>query len=247
MRAFVQQLLDAARATLELAGPVALIADDSNGRDVAPWMRRHFAGQLVLDCRVPSGRRDDDELDLGDLPVENESLRTLLCLDLLHRFEETAALLRLALPLLAPGGMALVTANIGNARPREGLSRVLTPVGLEKLVAELDAAILGWQGDPDFPNSLFLVACRSPVPSRFANQAGRFIDTFQTSQRSVVIDDDWPARLRQWLRRWFSRREASAEEASAAPTSFLLHLPGATDWREALLSWPPAQDVASRG
>ena len=190
MCAFVQQFLDAAAATLELAGPVALIADDSNSRAAGHWLRGQFAGQLVLECRVPAGRRDDDEFELGDLPVENESLRTLLCLDLLHRFEETAALLRLALPLLAPGGMALITANIGNSRPQEGLSRMLTPVGLERLVANLDAAILGWQGDPDFPDSLFLVASRSPVPPRFANAAGRFIDTFQLSharQRSRTI------------------------------------------------------------
>ncbi len=247
MRAFVQQFLHAAVANLELAGPVALIANDGNSRGAAQWMRHHFAGQLALDCRVPAGRQDDEELDLGDLPVEKESLRTLLCLDFLHRFEETAALLRLALPLLAPGGMALVTAHIGNARPREGLSRVLTPVGLEKLVANLDAAILGWQGDPDFPDSLFLVACRSPVPPRFANFAGRFIDAFQSGQCTAPIQNDWSARLRQWLRRWLTQHDANAEQASSTATSFLLHLPGAADSREALLSWPPAQDVASRG
>jgi hypothetical protein len=246
MRAFVQQFLDSAAATLDLAGPVALIADDSNSRIAGQWLRRQFAGQLVLDCRVPAGRSDDDELELGDLPVENESLRTLVCLDLLHRFEETAALLRLALPLLAPGGMAMITAQIGNARPREGLSRVLTPVGLERLVANLDAAILGWQGDPDFPDSLFLVACRSPVPPRFANNAGRFIDTIQSCQRVAAVEDDWSARLRKWLRR-LVRGDEQAAAASSTATSFLLHLPGATDWREALLSWPPAQDVATRG
>ncbi len=195
MRDFVRQFLTSAATTLDLGGPVALIAGERDGGEAARWMRRQFSGQMVLDCRVPGAHHADEELDLGRLPVENDSLQTLLCIDLLRRFEETAELLRLSLPLLAPGGLVLVTADIGDARPQAGLSRVLTPVGLERLVADLDAAILGWQGDPDFPSSIFLVASRGPVVPRFAHSAGRFIETFQWNQRLDASAPKWTGRF----------------------------------------------------
>ena len=243
MRDFVRQFLAAAATTLDLDGPVALIATGRKSGEAGNWMRRQFAHQLALDCRVPSAGSIDAEIDLASLPVESESLRTLLCLDLLRRFEETAELLKLSLPLLAPGGMVLVTADIGSARPQAGSSRVLTPLGLERLVADMDAAILGWQGDVDFPNSLFLVACRSPVTPRFAHRAGRFIEAFQGTQPASAGPFRWPVRLWRSLKEWRPRRVDQA----ATSTSFLLHLPRAADWKEALLNWPPGREVPGAG
>ena len=71
MRAVVRQFLTTAARTLELDGPVALIATDETASDAASWVRRHFAGKLALDCRVPSRRSLDAELDFQDLPSGN--------------------------------------------------------------------------------------------------------------------------------------------------------------------------------
>ncbi|HEY4313003.1 MAG TPA: hypothetical protein VGN12_26360 [Pirellulales bacterium] len=247
MRDFVRQFLTSASTTLELGGPVALLAGERASGEAADWLRRQFAGELVLNCQVPTLPNARRELDLGNLPVECDSLQTLLCLDLLTRFEETAELLQISLPLLAPGGMVLITADIGNERPQAGLSRVLTPVGLERLVADLDAAILGWQGDPDFPSSLFLVACRSPVAPRFAHSAGRFIEAFQWNQRLARARPPWIERILRWLQQWSAFRFAAPADGAADTTSFLLHLPSAANWKDALLNWPPAKDATSQG
>ncbi|MES1213788.1 MAG: hypothetical protein ABUL64_04300 [Singulisphaera sp.] len=247
MRAFVQSFLGAAAGTLELAGPVVLLASHRGGREAARWMRRQFAGQVALDCRVTTAPHGESEIDLGMLPVEHESLQSLLCLDVLRRFEETEDLLRRSLSLLAPGGMLLLTADTRGAHPQEGLSRVLTPVGLERLVAELDAAILGWQGDPDFPESLFLVACRSPVPDGFATRAGRFIEAFQASERAVPPSPSWSERFRRLLRQLRLMPSPPELAESAPPASFLLHLPRAANWKQALFGWPPVKDATARG
>jgi len=246
MREFVRQFVTAAADTLDLGGPVALLAPEAAG-EAGPWMRRQFAGHLALDCRVPTSKNELDEMALGTLPLGDESLRTLLCLDLLRRFDETADLLRMSLPLLAPGGLLLFTAHIGDARPQPGVSRVLTPLGLERLAADLDAAILGWQGDADFPDSLFLVACRSPVPAGFAQAAGRFIESFQATPQDIPAPPTWPVRLWRSVLAWRTKPTVPPAENSNHATSFLLHLPSQSNWREALLNWPPAKEMPEAG
>ena len=103
MRDFVRQFLTSASTTLDLGGPVALLAGERASGEAADWLRRQFTGELVLNCQVPTLPNARRELDLGNLPVECDSLQTLLCLDLLTRFEETAELLQVSLPLLAHG------------------------------------------------------------------------------------------------------------------------------------------------
>ena len=150
------------------------------------------------------------------------------------------------LPLLAPGGIALITADVAHARPHEGLSRVLTPLGLERLVAELDAAIVGWQGDADFPRNLFLVACRSPVSAGFAERAGRFTDEFTSAVTTAARSTAWPARFWRWLSARAGRRHAATEH-NGDPPCFSLHLPAADDWREALFSCAGSRDISRAG
>jgi hypothetical protein len=85
MRAVIRQFLATAARTLELNGPVALIATDDTAHEAASWVRRHFAGKLALDCRVPSRRPRGAELSFHGLPIEQGSLRSLLCLDVVER------------------------------------------------------------------------------------------------------------------------------------------------------------------
>jgi hypothetical protein len=49
------------------------------------------------------------------------------------------------------------------------------------------------------------------------------------------------------LRRWRIFRNRATAATQADSTSFLLHLPSATNWKEALLNWPPAKDATSQG
>ncbi len=246
MREFVRQFVSAAADTLDLDGPVALLASDTAG-GAGDWMRRQFGNQLTIDCRIPANSKEVEEVALGSLPFEEESVRALFCLDLLRRFDESAELLRMSRPLLAPGGLLLFTAHIGDARPQPGVSRVLTPLGLERLAADLDAAILGWQGDADFPDSLFLVACRAPVPTSFAQAAGRFVEAFQTTKIVAPEPATWPVKLWRLWQAWRHGPVVSAPETSAAATSFLLHLPSQSNWKEALLNWPPAKEMPEPG
>ena len=237
MRPSVDRFLQAAASHLDLHGPVALLRSGKRNADAADWMRRQFTGELMLDCRVANDAAPDEEIELGALPIEEESLRTLLCVDLLRRYEETAGLLAAVRPLLAPGGIAILTADVSHARPQEGLSRVLTPLGIERLVADFDAAIVGWQGDIDFPHNLFLVACEFPAPDEFAASAGRFINAYQSSAAGGPVSR-WGARLWNALRRW-SGRGAAATSSSGQPVNFLLHLPKDADWKEAIFDRAP--------
>ncbi len=237
MRACVRQFLNAAVEHLDLSGPAAIVAGHDVDHETTYWMRGQFAGQMALECRIPPRAAPDADIELGSLPLAPDSIRAFFCLDLVSRFEETAELLELALPLLAPGGVALVAADIGQSRPQIGMSRVLTPLGLERLVANLDAAIVGWQGDVDFPSSLFLVTCRAPVPTRFANAAGQFIEAFQRSLAPAETTIPWLVRAWQKLERRVIARD-TATTTRPSESSFSLHLPRSADWKAALLNRP---------
>jgi hypothetical protein len=234
VRPFVQYFLTAAAETLDLQGPVAVIRSERCAGDTSAWARRRFDGQFLLDCRLAARTSVNSELTFEGMPIELDSLRTLLCVDLLCRFDETAEFLRLAMPLAKPCGLVLLTADVRGTRPQMGLSRVLTPLGLERLAADLDGAIVGWTGDVDFPDSMLLVACRSPVCSDFGARARLLIETFQTDAQSAARVS-WPALMWRLLSPWRGQPRAAAEARSAAQTNFSLRLPRAANWKEALL------------
>jgi hypothetical protein len=234
MRECVRQFLNAATLGFELDGPVALITSDTTPYSVDASIAQLFEGASFTTCRVPTGQDSGEELLLPELTLAQNSLQVVICLDLVSRFDEAKDLLEQALARLAPGGLVLLTADIAQARPSVGLSRVLTPLGLERLVAQLDAAVVGWQGDVDFPKSLFLVAGPKPCDPQFAQRAGRFLEMFQASQSVTPPRKPWYERL---LSPW--RGSASAAAATRDESlSFSIHLPSAGNWKDALLEAP---------
>jgi hypothetical protein len=234
MRECVKQFLNAVAIGFELDGPAALIAADTTPYTVDASIAQLFSGGSFTTCRVPTSEDPADELLLPELTLAPESLQVLICLDLVRRFDEAKDLLEQAITRLAPGGLVLLTADIAEARPAIGLSRVLTPLGLERLVAKLDAAVVGWQGDVDFPKTLFLIAGPKPSHPLFAQRAGKFLELFQTPKSA-------PAATKPWHSKLFSPWNKSAEAAAAPPDeslSFSIHLPSAVNWKEALLELP---------
>jgi len=226
--------LSSAVQGFELDGPAALLTADTTSYEADATVGRMFGGTSFTSCRVPTSEDPADELLLPELPLATESLQALVCVDLVRRFDEAQDLLDQALQRLAPGGVLLLTSDIGEARPSVGLSRVLTPLGLERLVAPLDAAVVGWQGDVDFPKSLFLITGPSPCNPRFAQFAGRFLELFQTPAAPVASSQPWYARL---LSRWRSPTPASPP-APVESLSFSLNLPPVSNWKEALFELP---------
>ncbi|HEY2837877.1 MAG TPA: hypothetical protein VGJ26_01925 [Pirellulales bacterium] len=234
MRRCVEEFLKAAVRGFELDGPAALVTADITPYGVDASVGQLFAGASFISCRVPTTDNPVDELLLPELPIAPESLQVLVCLDLVRRFDEAQDLLEQAMTRLAAGGMLLMTADIGEARPSVGLSRVLTPLGLERLVARLDAAVVGWQGDIDFPKSLFVIAGPKPCDPRFGQRAGKFLELFQASQAPQQVSAPWYARL---LTPW--RRASTVVTAKNGESlSFSMHLPPAGNWKEALLELP---------
>ena len=246
VRSFVRHFLTAAAATLDLDGPVAVIRSERCAGDASASARRQFGGKLILDCQVPARASIDSELSFAGMPIEPDSLRTMVCVDLLCRFEETAEFFRLALPWSAPGGIMLLTADVSSARPHAAVSRVLTPLGLERLVADLDGAIVGWTGDVDFPDSLLLVACRSPVHPDFAAHARSLIEAFQHEARDAA-DVSWPVHLWRLLSGRGDKRSAAVEVRSPAETTFSLHVPRAANWKDALVDSSHVEKTSGSG
>ncbi|MBI2826265.1 MAG: hypothetical protein HYX69_16410 [Planctomycetia bacterium] len=233
MRDCVGRFLAAAVQTLQLEGPTAWLTGPDADGEAALALRRLLACETLVRCQLPAAALADEEIDLPHVPLAAESFGAVICLDLVRRLDEASGVLDVALAALAPGGMALMTVDTAGARPQAGLSRVLTPLGLERLVAGLDGAVVGWQGDADFPASLYLVACRPPAPPRFADSAGRFVDAFQ--QRAVA-SSRWRGGLYTLLLRFFRRRHAAVPSAPAQATCFSFHLPRCVDWKSALLA-----------
>ncbi len=236
MRECVRQFLKAAVQGFELDGPAAMVTTHATPYEVDAEVGRLFVGASFNCCRIPASDSPADELLFPELPLAPESLQAMVCLDLVRRFDEAQDLLDQALMRLAPGVLLLLTADIGEARPNVGLSRVITPLGLERLVSPLDAAVVGWQGDVDFPRSLFLIAGPSPCDPRFGQRAGKFLERFQASQSYP------PARGPRFARLFAPWRRQAGPGTAAEELSFSMHLPPVGNWKEALLELPRSEE-----
>ncbi len=231
MRASVMRFVAAATRSLNLEGPVAWLAGPCSAADSGQWASQLLAGKVIVRCTLPIGA--SGEFDVPVLPLAAESVGTMICLDLVQRFDETAAVLDLAHERLASGGLLILSADVTKAQPEAERSRVLTPIGLERLVAHWDAALVGWHGSGDFPQSLFLIACRAPAPIDFSAGAGELMECFQRDMPQCA-ERGWLDRFIAACRHWL-REDTDTDPPVADSVSFALHLPRPVNWRSAMV------------
>jgi SAM-dependent methyltransferase len=231
MRSNVRAFVEIAAEAFALDGPVyefgSYLVENQHGRGD---LRKVFRGRKFIGCDMREGPGVDRVCDLADLDLPDECAQTILCLDTLEHVFEARRAVEEMIRVLAPGGMLLVSVPM-DFRIHDYPSDYwrITPSCLARLLAPLDATMIGSQGVENYPHTVLGVGCKTPVSGRFARGANRFLEGYQAWLDDQVGHLPLRKRLKQWtigrLRSKGERRRLAAWHQCR----FALHMP-ARSW-----------------
>jgi hypothetical protein len=243
MREHAQTFVRLAAESFRLSGPVFEFRSVEADEHVGDAMRGLFPRQTYVSCRTQEGPEGDEQAGLAHLTMAARSAKTIICLGPTEQLQRADKLLENLLDVLAPGAVLLLVAPVIYGLNRHGqFERPLTPLALVRLLARLEASIVGWQGAEDFPHTVYALGCKGPVEPEALRAAGRFVGEFTSWVESASPASPWRARLRDWLRRPALRGVARPPQADRV--QFALHLPQATRWKKGLFD-PPLSEPST--
>jgi SAM-dependent methyltransferase len=195
VRAFVA----AAAETFNLPGPVFefgsyIVAGQENIGNLRPL----FPGRRYVGCDMRVGPGVDRVEDLAQLTLADGSAKSILCVETLEHVFDVHRAVEEMLRVLAPGGTIVITTpfNLHLHGHPDDYWRV-TPSCLQRLLAPLDATIVGSQGDEKFPHTVLAVGCKAPTPTDFATRAQRLIAAFQGRLRGFEAAEPRGAKFKR--------------------------------------------------
>jgi len=164
--------------------------------------------------------------DLVTLPYADGVARTVISINALeHTFEPRRAVEEM-IRILAPGGLLLISSAASDqACERPDCYWRPTPCAIQRLLAGLEATLIGWQGTHPNIHTSFAIASKPPAPERFAADVNRFLDRFQRRLDEAAEPLGWRQRLVRMLWRHTPDRR-----------QFVLHLPAREHLRHELLA-----------
>ena len=209
--------------------------------------------------------------DLVELPFSDNSARTVIAAGALEHVFEPGKAVEEMVRILAPGGTLVVCCSQSNGPSPHGADRYWhpTPQAIQRLLAGLEATLIGWQGGEDSPHTLFGVASKSPVTDTFLTGVNHFLDHFQGRLSHAAAQARWWRRLKHRLTGWArnnapqdtplrrstpapwdqaaGRRKTSSSARHFYTAQFVLHLPVCEQLRHRLLaSCLPGENTGSR-
>jgi len=240
MREHVRAFVNIAAECFTARGPVYEFGSYLVGGAGGPGdLRGCFPGREFIGCDMREGPGVDRIEDLGSLNLPDGAARTIVCVDTLEHVFEVRRAADEMLRVLAPGGLILIAVPL-DFRIHDYPSDYwrLTPSCLERLLAPLDATLVGWQGVDSYPHTVFAVGAKSPLSVTFAQGAQRFMSSYQQwlreARERVTLRRRLKRRLLAWLRSKGERRRLACEHEAR----FVLHLHvdgrGEHDWRHAV-------------
>jgi SAM-dependent methyltransferase len=202
MRDNVRAFVEVASKTFELKGPVYEFGSfQVEGQEGAADLRTLFPGQPYVGCDMRAGPGVDRIEDLGELSLADESARTIICVDTLeHVFEARRAADELV-RVLAPGGTLLVTTPFEfyiHGYPNDYWR--LTPACWQRLLADLDHVLVGWQGPGKHPHTVWAIGCKAPLDAQHALRVERFIAAYRQWGLEAGRCESWPRKLKRLAR-----------------------------------------------
>jgi SAM-dependent methyltransferase len=167
-------------------------------------LRGVFPGRRYVGCDMRAGPGVDRVEDLAGLSLPDGCAKTVLCLDTLEHVFEARRAVEEMIRLLAPGGILLLAAPMDfRVHDYPGDYWRLTPSCMARLLAPLEATVVGSQGLESFPHSVFGLGCKTPVSAGFARGANRLLEGFQAWLDQQQAAASWRQRLKRHTARWF--------------------------------------------
>jgi SAM-dependent methyltransferase len=227
MRQNIRALVEMAVSAFELAGPVYefgsyLVEGQERRGDLRPL----FPGRRYVGCDLREGPGVDRVEDLACLSLPDHCAQTVLCLDTLEHVFEARRAVDEMIRVLAPGGMLIVAAPM-DFRVHDYPSDYwrLTPSCVARLLAPLEATIIGSQGLESFPHTVFGVGCKTPVPGHFMRSAERWMQDFQAWLDRQRASLTWSERVKRFAARWFRSKGQRRRIEQYHTARFAVQLP----------------------
>jgi SAM-dependent methyltransferase len=223
-----------------------------------------------LACEDVGADQIDRLEDLTRLPFSDATARTVVAVAVLEHVFEPRKAVEEMVRILAPGGILVLCSQSNGPSPAlaERYWRP-TPQAVQRLLAGMEATLVGWQGGDESPHTLFGIAAKPPIADAFLASVNHFLDHFQSRLRDRAAEACWWRRLKRRLMGWMrddaardrrpqrraAARESPASERRKAPAAnrhfytaqFVLHLPACEQLTHQLLAGClPRENTGSR-
>ncbi|HJT32184.1 MAG TPA: methyltransferase domain-containing protein [Pirellulales bacterium] len=237
MRDNVRAFVKLAAEAFELDGPVYEFGSYLvEGQEELADLRPLFPNQYYVGCDLRPGPGVDRIEDLAALSLADGVAQTIVCVETLEHVFEARRAVDEMIRVLAPGGVILIAAPLDfhiHDHPSDYWR--LTPSCLTRLLAPLDAALVGWQGNERFPHTVFALGAKRPVSARFVRGANQFVAAMQQWVALAAADERWQRRLKRWAAQWLTSKSEHVRRRDYFQVQFVLDMPRGADWKHELL------------
>jgi hypothetical protein len=231
-----REFIRVAAACFPSTGPVlAVTGVDRAGGAIVDVLRQGFAGRSLVTCHLGADALDERVL-LSQLAARTHAPPTIVCADGFEELPEPRELLEDLIGAMSPGACLLLIAPIIYVSRSSAAVRPLSPLAVERLFAPLELAIVGWQGEPDFPHTVFGLGWKRPVAGEVLRGAHRFMADFEQAATATNAENWW-AKLRGEIRTRVLRRPR--QRLGTNQIQFAMHLPSGQSWQASLLDLAP--------
>ena len=158
------------------------------------------------------------------LPHEDGSAGTVACLNIFQHVADPAAVAHEMIRVLTPGGVFLACSCTGGL-PANNVHLLWRPAphAFQRLLAPLEATLIGWQGREGDPHSIYAIGCKAPVTPRFLAGVNQFLTTFRQALARQQHAVPWIETAREWLARISGRPSTGRGRADYYHSQFFMH------------------------
>jgi SAM-dependent methyltransferase len=128
-------------------------------------LRPIFPGRDFVGTDVRPGPGVDRVENLERLTFEDGSIGTAILLDTLEHVQDPPQAMAEVTRVLRPGGVAVATSVMDLFIHNEPDYWRFTPDAFKYLFRDFDDALIGFQGNPEKPHTVFCVGVREPAPA----------------------------------------------------------------------------------
>ncbi|MHB8900349.1 MAG: class I SAM-dependent methyltransferase [Thermoguttaceae bacterium] len=162
--------------------------------------------------------------ELAELPHDDGSVGTVACLNIFQHVTDPGTVAREMIRVLAPGGVFLVcSCTGGQGVDNSDLLWRPAPHAFQRLLAPLEATLIGWQGREGNPHSIYAIGCKAPVTPLFLAGTNQFLKTFRQSLASRQRATPWTEKARQWISQICGRPTTGRGRADYYHFQFFMH------------------------
>jgi SAM-dependent methyltransferase len=165
MRKNTRALVEIVRREIDLPGPVVEFGSYQVEGQPDADLRPLFEGKRYTGCDVRLGPGVDRVENLESLTFADATVGTAVLLDTLEHVQDCPRAMAEVHRVLRPGGIAIATSVMDLFIHCEPDYWRFTPAAFKYLFRDFDETLVGFQGNPEKPHTVFAVGVKEPEAS----------------------------------------------------------------------------------